>query len=108
MLGMLQEHSGYLVDAANTGEEAVALFSKGFDLVIMDVGLPGINGIDATKKIRELYPSNKTPIVAHTAHGDEKVKQQCFAAGMNHFLTKADSLEFFNQVIAQAISGAMS
>jgi CheY-like chemotaxis protein len=108
MLGILQEHSGYIVDVANTGEEAVTLFPKGFDLAIMDVGLPGIDGIEATKKIRELYPLNSTPIVAHTAHGDEVIRKKCFDVGMTAFISKGDSLEFFNQVIADVIGGGVA
>lgn len=66
----------------------------------MDVGLPGVDGIEATKKIRELYPENQTPIIAHTANGDEEVRRQCFAAGMNDFIVKCDSLEVFERAVA--------
>ena len=103
MLGILQEYSGYDVQVEHSGEEAVALFSQGFDLVLMDVGFPGVDGIEATKRIRELYPENKTPIVAHTAHGDDEVRRQCFTAGMNDFISKGDSLEVFEKVIAGAV-----
>lgn len=102
MLGILQEYSGYDVQVAHSGEEAVALFPQGFDLVLMDVGLPGVDGIEATKRICELYPENKTPIIAHTAHGDDEVRRQCFAAGMSAFISKGDSLEVFEKVVAGA------
>jgi CheY-like chemotaxis protein len=107
MVAMLQKHLGYVVKVTSSGEDAVTLFSQGFDLVIMDVGLPDLNGIDTTKKIRQLYPKNNTPIVAYTAHGGEKVKEQCYAAGMNAFISKGDSLETFEQVIAETIAGGV-
>jgi len=100
MIALLQEHLGYPVEAVGSGKEAIAAFAKGVDLVLMDVGLPDIDGIETTKMIRRLYPESKTPIVAHTSHNDEKTKQQCFAAGMNDFLRKGDSLETFQRVIA--------
>lgn len=81
------------VDIANDGEEAFFLFSYHYDLVVMDIGLPGIDGIEATRKIRKAYQKINTPIIAHTAHGDKDIAQRCFAAGMKAFISKSGSLE---------------
>ena len=104
MLGILQDYLGYTVQVAHSGEEAIELFPQGFDLVLMDVGLPGIDGVEATRKLRKLYPENKTPIIAHTAHGDEKTKEHCIDAGMTNFISKGDSLETFERIIAKDVN----
>ena len=60
-----------------------------YDLIFMDVGLPGINGIEATVKIRYQGGINhQAPIVALTAHTDKRTRQRCSDVGMDDFLAK--------------------
>ncbi len=70
---MLRAH-GYLVDSAETGYSALEKFTdKKYDIILMDIGLPDIDGIQVTHKIRQLETANKiakTPIIAVTAHPD--------------------------------------
>ncbi len=77
---------------AQNGNEAVELFKdKKFDLVFMDYQMPELNGVDATKLIREYEKTSnqkKTPIIAYTPYTLEKVNKECLAAGMNDILVK--------------------
>jgi CheY-like chemotaxis protein len=80
------------VDVASNGKEAVEKFSSGhYDLVFMDIGLPEIDGIEATRQIRE--HDKNTPIIALTAHSDETKKQAALAAGMNDYMVKPITVE---------------
>lgn len=77
------------VELVSTGEEALKRLDKKYDLIITDIGLPDMDGIDLVKQIRKDYLQHaKTPVVALTAHVLEKDKEKCMAAGMNDFLKK--------------------
>jgi len=87
--GLLQ-NMGHTVDIANSGIEAVAAVKKNhYDLVFMDVQMPEIDGLEATRQIRALDgKASSVPIVALTASalsGDDEI---CFAAGMDNYLAK--------------------
>ncbi len=80
-------------DIAENGSIALELFlSNNYALILMDIQMPIMNGIDCTKQIRrfehESNSGSKIPIVAVTAFSSEKDKQICFDIGMNDFLTK--------------------
>jgi len=83
------EHLGYRSVAVATGEEAVKKNLAEISLILMDIGLPGMDGIDTTKLIREKETqagkNERVPIVALTAHS---TKEQCLSAGMDDFLQK--------------------
>lgn len=75
------------LDFAENGMEAIEkIKAKNYDLVLMDIHMPIMNGIEATKAIR-LF-DNETNIVALTASSDEKTKEDVFNSGMNSFITK--------------------
>lgn len=77
------------VDIASSGNQALKMLETKYDLLIMDVGLPDMDGISLTVKIRAEETQNQhTPIVALTAHVMEQDKEKCMAAGMNDFLKK--------------------
>jgi signal transduction histidine kinase/CheY-like chemotaxis protein len=86
---------GFSVFTANDGEEAVhAARRGGFDLILMDVQMPGIDGIEATRRIRaaEAGGSWRTPVVALTAHTGSIVRRQCLEAGASAVLHKPINL----------------
>ena len=86
---MLLESAGLIVDTAKDGEEAVALARQtAYAAILMDMQMPRMNGLDATRKIREMLDCRKTPIIAVTANVFAEDKARCFAAGMNDFLIK--------------------
>jgi CheY-like chemotaxis protein len=83
----LLEREGCKVDRIASGDEAVSALSRGFyDLILMDLRMPGLNGIEATKALRQRGVT--TPIVALTADAFDEDRRACLAAGMNDFLAK--------------------
>jgi PAS domain S-box-containing protein len=99
---VLLQRQGYHVDLAKDGAEAVmAAQSRAYDLILMDVQMPVMNGFEATQKIRAgTGPNKTTPIVALTANAMQSDKDACYEAGMNDFLTKPFSKEGLAQVLA--------
>jgi two-component system, sensor histidine kinase and response regulator len=88
--GILEKQGHVLVHAA-TGREAVEAFSDGcFDLILMDVQMPEMDGLEATRRIRELEEAtaSHTPIVAMTAHAMAGDRERCLAAGMDDYVSK--------------------
>jgi CheY-like chemotaxis protein len=87
----LLEKAGHTVVVANHGKEAVAAWREGqFDLVLMDVQMPEMDGFDATADIRaaEANAGTHVPIVAMTAHAMKGDRERCLAAGMDDYLAK--------------------
>jgi len=83
----LLQREGAQVDRAGSGEEAVAALSAArYDLVLMDVRMPGMGGVEAARAIRAA--GTTTPIVALTADAFEDDRRACLAAGMDDFLVK--------------------
>ena len=85
----LLESFGLLVSIAEDGEQAIQQAQEtDYDLVLMDIQMPGMDGFEATKKIRTSSKNNRLPIIAMTAHAMEGDREKCFAAGMNDYLSK--------------------
>lgn len=87
----LLERWGHSVRSAVNGKVAVAAFDKDiFDVVLMDVQMPEIDGLDATRLIREKQRASgeHVPIIALTAHAMRGYRELCFEAGMDDYLTK--------------------
>jgi CheY-like chemotaxis protein/signal transduction histidine kinase len=84
------------IDIANNGKDALDKFGTSkYDLILMDIQMPVINGIVATKKIRELEATSntQTPIIAITANALSGDKETCLAAGMNDYISKPFQVE---------------
>jgi hypothetical protein len=93
--------AGYAVDETPDGLSAVqAAAARRYDLILMDLALPGIDGVEATRRIRRLpQPRGDVPILAMTGTGIAQDKDRCYAAGMDGFLTKPiDRLELLEAV----------
>lgn len=82
--------AGYQVDAVMDGEQVLRVYSqKNYDLILMDVQMPEVDGYTATKKIREMEPhKNSVPIIAITAHALVGDREKCIEAGMNEYISK--------------------
>lgn len=81
--------SGYEVIEARTGEEGVELAIKEKpDLIIMDIQLPGIDGYEATKRLRKLEAGREIPIVALTSYAMAGDREKSLAAGCTGYLEK--------------------
>jgi PAS domain S-box-containing protein len=96
----LLEKRGHRVDVAQNGREAVELAcAHRYDVVLMDVRMPEMDGIEATHKLRVLPATVDLPIIALTAHALREERERCLAAGMNDFLSKPfRPLELFTMV----------
>ncbi len=100
------ERHGHRVTEVDNGEEAVAAVEDGeFDVVLMDISLPGINGQLATRRIRALKDTKKNtlPVIAMSAHVFREEISNYLAAGMNAFLGKPFSPEQLAAVLRQVI-----
>jgi CheY-like chemotaxis protein/HPt (histidine-containing phosphotransfer) domain-containing protein len=87
----LLKKAGHTVETAMNGNEALAvLASRAFDFVLMDVEMPGMDGFEATARIRaqELPGGEHLPIVAMTAHATNEDRQRCLQAGMDGYISK--------------------
>jgi CheY-like chemotaxis protein len=83
----LLTREGCRVDQAGGGEEALAALTVGgYDLILMDMRMPGMSGLEATRRVRSL--GVRTPVVALTANAFEEDRHACLAAGMDDFLVK--------------------
>jgi CheY-like chemotaxis protein len=94
---ILLNRMGYEVSIANNGLEAVEAFQSGaFDLVLMDIQMPEMGGIEATRLIREhesAHQARSTPIIAVTANALKGDRESYLAAGMNGYVSKPISQE---------------
>jgi two-component system, sensor histidine kinase and response regulator len=99
---LLLEKAAHKVTVASNGHEAVkALDESEFDLVFMDVQMPQLNGLEATKEIRarEKSTGRHIPIIAMTAHAMKGDRDTCIAAGMDGYLSKPiRAAEMFEQI----------
>ncbi len=104
---MLLQRLGYVrMDIANNGEEAVSMIAQGgYDIVFMDLQMPVMGGVEATRRIRGNFQLKHQPaIIAMTGHALTGVKEECRECGMNAFLTKPVSLDDFRRVIPPSLS----
>ncbi|WP_173237483.1 ATP-binding protein [Legionella antarctica] len=98
---------GYTFKSATTGEEGLALAqSDAFDLIITDIGLPGMSGNDLAIKIRQWENDNNRmaqPIIGLTGHAKAVAYDECIASGMNDVFTKSGSSKLIEQLVNQYV-----
>lgn len=98
ILAMIK-HLGYSADIALNGIEVLrALNHKRYDLILMNVGMPEMDGIEATRRIRRLF-RNGPKIIAITAYVHPDIKQKCLEAGMDDFIIKPLRIEELGAVL---------
>lgn len=104
----LSRHLGYETRTVSNGVDALnALRESEFQIVLMDVRMAPINGIEATKRIREGAAgvgSKNAYIIAITAHALQGDKEKCLASGMNDYLSKPLTLDRLQDSLARACS----
>ncbi len=95
------ESYGIKVDIAQHGGEAVTMIEqKHYDLVLMDLQMPVMDGLEATTKIRQLPIGENIPIIAMTANAFEEDRRRCQLAGMNDFVAKPVDIKQLYTVLA--------
>jgi two-component system sensor histidine kinase/response regulator len=107
----LLERDGHAVQLVATGADAVDRFSaQPFDLVLMDIQMPVMNGYDATRAMRAMERRNgsHTPIVALTAHAMKSDREQCLQAGMDDYLSKPVQAKDLRAVVKRLTDAAVA
>jgi CheY-like chemotaxis protein/two-component sensor histidine kinase len=101
------EHAGYRVVTARNGMEGVALAEKiSPSLILMDVQMPVMDGLEATRRIRKIPNLERTPIIAITAFAMKGDRERCLEAGMNDYLSKPIMLKTLIEMIKDHLSSA--
>ena len=96
----LLENKGLHVKIANNGLEAVKIaFKEKFAAILMDLNMPVLGGVAATKLIRGKISFNELPIIAMTASIERSEKEECFSAGMQDYIEKpVELLNFYSML----------
>lgn len=104
MMRRLLEMAGYRVIEATNGEEAVRFAgSERPQLILMDLSLPVLDGLAATRAIRKLDGFGEVPIVAVSAHDTSDFQAEAFAAGCNGYITKPIDFSHLETLIARLL-----
>jgi len=103
------EDLGYQVVTAENGTEALeALASGNFDLLLSDVQMPEVDGLELARRIRAAEePDRRLPIIAMTAHAFEEDRRRCLDAGMDDYVTKPIGREELDRVIRRQLGSRL-
>jgi signal transduction histidine kinase/CheY-like chemotaxis protein len=99
------EGADLVVDTAEDGAEAIALSGKKkYAAIFMDMQMPNVNGLEATRQIRQIPDYEQTPIIAMTANAFAEDKARCLEAGMNDFLIKPFKADTLFSILLSSLS----
>jgi len=106
---IMLKHLGIQAELAANGSEAIAAVLKNhYDLILMDVQMPEVDGLTATREIRKSLPADRQPLIfGLTAHATTEYRDICLDAGMNGYLTKPMDREKLHHLIAELSAGAL-
>ena len=105
MISLYLQQQGYRVVTAVNGEDAIAVASQMMpNLILMDINLPTLDGLGATRRIRESDALRDIPVVAITAFGTEGFQRAAYDVGVSGYLTKPLDLDRLHQLIARLLS----
>jgi CheY-like chemotaxis protein len=105
MLSLALQQQGYQVVTAANGEDAISVAAQTLpNLILMDINLPTLDGLGATRRIRENEALSQVPVIAVTAFSTEGFQRAAYDAGISGYLTKPIDLDRMNQLIARLLS----
>jgi len=105
VISLYLQHQGYRVVTANNGEDAVNVATQMLpNVILMDINLPTLDGLGATRRIRETEGLRDTPVIAITAFGTEGFQRAAYDVGVSGYLTKPIDLDRMHQLIARLLS----
>jgi len=109
MMRRLLEMAGYEVLEASDGEQAVKIAVDARPaLILMDLSLPKLDGLSATREIRKKRVLRKVPIVAVSAHDSPQTRAEALAAGCNEYVTKPIDFDILNSVLDRYLNDSPS
>lgn len=101
---LMLEHLGYRADAVANGIEALqAIEHHTYDVVLMDIKMPEMDGLEATRIIRQRWPNEGPRIIAITAYALRGDREKCIGAGMDGYLAKPIWLEELHKAIETCV-----
>jgi CheY-like chemotaxis protein len=104
----LLRRQGCVVEVAHDGREALERWARGsFELVLMDCNMPEVDGLEATRRIREIEKSEgraRTPVVALTADAMDSEREHCLSAGMDDHVSKPVREERLREVLSHYLA----
>jgi CheY-like chemotaxis protein len=105
MISLALQQQGYQVVTAGNGEDAISVATQtNPNLILMDINLPALDGLAATRRIRENEGLRDVPVIAVTALSTEGFQRAAYDAGISGYLTKPIDLDRMNQLIARLLS----
>ena len=105
MMSLDLQEQGYRVVTASNGEDAVKVTSQTMpNLILMDISMPTLDGLGATRRIREDKTLRDIPIIAVTAFGTEGFQRAAYDVGVSGYLTKPIDLDRMHQLIRRLLS----
>ncbi|MGF1499484.1 MAG: GAF domain-containing protein [Elainellaceae cyanobacterium] len=105
LMAQLLKHLGHQAHVVGNGLEALeALRQQPFDVVLMDVQMPEMDGLTATQQIRQEWPADGPTVIALTGHTSQEKQAECLAAGMDACLTKPVNLPALTEALKQCPS----
>jgi len=109
MMRRLLEMAGYNVLEASDGEQAVKMAVEARPvLILMDLSLPKLDGLSATRQIRQKRGLKKVPIVAVSAHDSPESRTEALDAGCNEYVTKPIDFDHLHQLLRKFVPGSPS
>jgi two-component system, sensor histidine kinase and response regulator len=105
---LLEKHGFQVVVAGNGRAALSAISEQNFDLVLMDVQMPELDGLQATRTLREIEKASgkNLPVVAMTAHAMQGDRDRCLAAGMTNYVSKPVRPEELFRVIDDVLAAS--
>jgi two-component system cell cycle response regulator DivK len=104
MYAELLKSAGYRVTLASSGEEALAAAEDGPAVIVMDLAMPGLNGWEATRRLKTGERTKHIPIIVLTAHALDHYRDVAVAAGCDAFLSKPCAIEDLVAEIQRALA----
>ena len=99
------EKIGHRIDVVSNGREVVDLLKRvGYEIILMDVMMPEMDGLETTRHIRSKFPEKQQPyIIALTANAMTEDREKCLDAGMDDYLSKPIKRDMLKEVIDRAV-----
>ena len=105
MISLFLQQQGYRVVTAGNGEDAITIATQMMpNLILMDINLPNLDGLGATRRIHENDALRDIPVVVITAFGTEGFQRAAYDIGVSGYLTKPIDLDRMHQLIARLLS----